>query len=181
MAHARGSPQTRRHNLFLYPNKIPAFIQWSAAHGVGSADLGCEVNSCVGKFSVGFPGIGPPEILGPPEMYKYRSTHPPIFHSNHHPLFTHSLPLTTVTLYLDMLDADGAFACHWRRWCRASSPPSTPRHLTRRRRYCCPRRRLSLKILIMGPIHYKVLVIACGGSRIREEPIFRPHEELGLE
>ncbi|KAJ7137607.1 hypothetical protein C8R43DRAFT_609370 [Mycena crocata] len=72
----RGFPKAWIHNLFLYSNKIAAFIQRSAVHGVGSADLGCKVNSCVGRFSARFSCIGPPEIPGPPEIYKYPSGPP---------------------------------------------------------------------------------------------------------
>ncbi|KAJ7151278.1 hypothetical protein C8R43DRAFT_485318 [Mycena crocata] len=57
-----------------------------------------------------------PRSWAAPGNYKYRPTHPPIFHSNHHPLLPHS-PLTTSGLYLDILDAPGAVARRRHCWC----------------------------------------------------------------
>ncbi|KAJ7152756.1 hypothetical protein C8R43DRAFT_1127210 [Mycena crocata] len=59
-----------------------------------------------------------------------------------------------------MLDAGGAFACHWCRWGRASPPSSLPRHSTRRHRRLFLRRRLNLKAFNIDPTMHQVHVIA---------------------
>ncbi|KAJ7166391.1 hypothetical protein C8R43DRAFT_985777 [Mycena crocata] len=113
-----GSAKTRTQNLFLYRNKVPASARRSAVHGVGSANLGVEVNFVLGDPPRGSQASGitaRPRFWAVPEIYKYRWTHPPLFHSNHHPLFTHSPPLTTSGLYLDAFDVRGALARRWHR------------------------------------------------------------------